>query len=192
MPATTTNSFAWLPANFNRHHTTSTGLKAMFVETGSQSDNARDRRPVGRANWVPLTFACFLIAPVVLAVGCGDSDKRVPVFPVSGKVTYQGQAPVGAQVVLYPVNNWAASGVAPTGIVLDDGSFKITAYDPDDGAPQGDYVATIQWFKITKEAGGPGPNVIPKKYTNPKTSPIKVSVASSGSTEIPTITIASK
>ena len=46
--------------------------------------------------------------------------------------------------------------MTPVGIVLDDGSFKVTAYDPGDGAPQGDYVATIQWFKITKDAGGPG------------------------------------
>ena len=112
--------------------------------------------------------------------------------PVSGKVTYQGQPPVGAQVVLYPVNNVGAAGVAPTGIVLDDGSFKITAYDPNDGAPQGDYVATVQWFKITKDAAGPGPNVIPKKYTNPKTSPIKVTVATGGPTQIQPITIASK
>ena len=125
---------------------------------------------------------------LVTFVGC-NSDERVPVFPVSGKVTYQGKVPVGAQVILHPVTYTGPDSVTPIGIVLDDGSFKVTAYDPGDGAPQGDYVATVQWFKVTKEAGGPGPNVIPKKYTDPKTSPIKVTV-SGGPTEVPPITIA--
>jgi hypothetical protein len=161
----------------------------MSSVTGSQDDNARDPRPVRGAKLGRFVFLILVAATVLSATGCGESEKRVPVFPVSGKVTYLGQVPVGAQVVLYPVNNPGASGVAPIGIVLDDGSFKVTAYDPEDGAPQGDYVATVQWFKITKEAGGPGPNVIPKKYTNPKTSPIKVTVGA-GPTEIQPITIA--
>jgi hypothetical protein len=154
---------------------------------GSFGDNAANPRPAGGKRICGLFSLASLVA-ILVASGC-NTETRVPVFPVSGKLTYQGQAPVGAQVVLHPVNTSGTNEVAPTGIVLDDGSFKITAYDPEDGAPQGDYVATVQWFKITKDVGGPGPNVIPKKYTNPKTSPIKITV-SGGPTEVPPITIA--
>ena len=81
-----------------------------------------------------------------------------------------------------------AETVFPQGQVQPDGSFSITSYDVGDGAPQGDYVAVIHWYKFDKDRGGPGPNVIPATYTNPKTSPIKVSV-NSGPNNIPPITI---
>ena len=133
----------------------------------------------------------FAVLPLLSVLsGCGG-ETRVPVFPVSGKVTFEGTSPVGAQVVLHAVNNSEASDVAPTGVVQNDGSFTITAYDPGDGAPQGQYVATIQWFKITPEAGGPGPNVVPPKYASAKTSPIKVTV-NGGPTQIEPIRIARK
>jgi hypothetical protein len=154
---------------------------------GSFSDNAPNPQPVCGTRLRGLLSLVSLVM-LVTSVGC-NSEVRVPVFPVSGKVTYQGKVPVGAQIILHPVTYTGPDSVTPVGTVLDDGSFKVTAYDPGDGAPQGNYVATVQWFKITKEAGGPGPNVIPKKYTDPKTSPIKVTV-SGGPTEVPPITIA--
>jgi hypothetical protein len=119
-----------------------------------------------------------LAAMIVVAMcmsGC-SSEKRVPVFPVTGKVSFEGRAPAGAQIVLHPVNSVESNNVAPTATVERDGSFAISAYELGDGAPNGDYVATIQWYRFSKELGGPGPNVIPAKYTSPRTSPIKVSV----------------
>jgi hypothetical protein len=82
-------------------------------------------------------------------------------------------------------------GVAPTGRVQPDGSFAISTYAEADGAPAGEYVLTVQWFKIVAEAGGGGsggPNVIPRKYSSPDSSPVKVSVAS-GPTHVPDIVI---
>jgi hypothetical protein len=164
----------------------------MFVENGSQGDNARNCRLMGEVNRARLGAACSLLAAVIFASGCGDAEKRVPVFPVTGKITYQGKPPVGAQIVLHPAHSGETLDAAPIGVVQDDGSFTFTVYDPGDGAPAGDYVATVQWFKLNKELGGPGPNVIPKKYTDPKTSPIKITVASPGPTAVQPITIASQ
>jgi hypothetical protein len=128
-----------------------------------------------------------LLSVFVAFSGC--SEPRVPVFPVSGKVTYQGKPPVGAQVVLHAQSVDETYGVAPVGVVKSDGTFAITAYEPEDGAPEGEYVATIQWFKtITNEGGtGAGPNVLPEKYASAQTSPIKVKVR--GPTQIPPIAI---
>ncbi len=134
-----------------------------------------------------ILIAIALPALVALA-GCGES--RVEVFPVSGKVTYEGQSPAGAFIVLHPVNPVEGMNVAPTGAVKKDGTFSITAYQKDDGAPPGDYVATIEWYKFDEKLGGAGPNVLPKDYANAKTSPLKVSVKAGGPTELPPITIA--
>jgi hypothetical protein len=124
----------------------------------------------------------------ILALSGCSSEKRVSVFPVAGKLSFQGRPAAGAQVVLHPVNTSESNKVAPTATVQSDGSFVITAYEPGDGAPDGDYVATIQWYRFSKELNGPGPNVIPVKYASPRTSPIKVSVKG-GPTEMQPIVL---
>jgi hypothetical protein len=134
----------------------------------------------------------FLVAlsAVLVFAGC-SGETRVPVYPVKGKVSFKGEAPTGAQVVLHPVDRATPSDVAPVGTVKADGTFAITAYEPGDGAPPGEYVATIEWFKLIDKgegAGGRGPNVIPKEYASPTTSPIRVSVKTSA-TQIPPIEI---
>lgn len=126
-------------------------------------------------------FPLLLSALLVLAVaGCGES--RLETFPVTGKVTFDGQPPIGAQIVLHPLDRSQESDVVPSGAVKADGAFDISAYESGDGAPAGEYVATIEWYKIVPDLGGPGPNVIPKKYASEKTSPIRVKVESKPTT----------
>ena len=129
-----------------------------------------------------------VMLPALTASGC--SDGRAQVHPVSGKVTFLGQPPSGAQIVLHAVGRSAPSDITPVGVVQEDGSFTVTACEPGDGAPAGDYVATIQWFKIVSDGGGGGrgPNVLPPKYASPQTTPIRISVKEGG-TEVPPIEI---
>lgn len=136
------------------------------------------------SNYLPK--ALLALAPAILFFS-GCAEKRVEVFPALGKVAFQGRPPVGATVVLHPVNA-QNDDFAPTGVVKEDGTYAITSYDPDDGAPQGDYVATIEWYRFDKKLGGVGPNVLPRKYASWKSSPIKVSI-SSGQNQIQPITI---
>jgi hypothetical protein len=133
-----------------------------------------------------LTLA--LIPACTLLVGC--EEARVPVFPVSGRVTYKGKPAAGAQIMLNAVNQLQGDDIAPIGVVKGDGTFAITAYDPGDGAPEGEYVVTVQWFKLVTGAGGSGagPNILPPKYASPLTSPVKVSVKG-GPTEVPPIAL---
>ena len=145
-----------------------------------------DKRAARRGWQVRRCLVVAIFPSLLFLSGC--SEKRVEVFPVSGKVTYKGQAPTGATVVLHPADAAKTGDFAPTGTVKSDGTFSITSYDPDDGAPQGEYVATIEWYKFEKSLGGVGPNVIPKKYTSAKTSPIKLTV-SNGASQLQPITI---
>jgi hypothetical protein len=132
-----------------------------------------------------------LLAALTVMSGCSSEPQRVPVFPVTGKVTFKGKPADGAQVVLFPVNTENAAELAPSGKVGKDGTFSLTAYEPGDGAPEGDYVATISWRKLVGGGEGgavAGPNVIPKQYGSAATSPVKISVKG-GPTQVPPIAI---
>ena len=129
--------------------------------------------------WIGL----ILVAPLAALTGCGE--KAVAVVPVSGKVLFQGHPAPGAQVVLHPVTKASEQVFSATGKVRDDGTFKIGVNVDGDGAPPGEYVATVQWFKPVQTDGGagPGPNVIPATYSDPAQSPLKVTVKD-GPTEL--------
>lgn len=118
-----------------------------------------------------------LLAVMLFAFsGCGE--RLLPVVPVSGKVLVKGQPAAGAQVVLHPVSADPEQVFSASGKVQDDGTFKIGLHTADDGAPPGEYVATVQWFKLVQTEGGagPGPNVVAQEFGDPKRSPLKVTV----------------
>jgi hypothetical protein len=124
-----------------------------------------------------------MLAPIagallLAAVGCGKSEVRVPVVPVTGTIKVGKEIPVGAEIMLHAKGHTLPPGVAPAGRVAEDGTFKVNIYGTAEGVPAGDYVATVQWFKIVKGDGGAisGPNVIPAKYCSPTTSPLLVTV----------------
>lgn len=123
--------------------------------------------------------AALLLIPGVL--GCSKAEVKVPVVPVTGKLTVGREVPVGAQIVLHAKGHTLPAGASPIGRVAEDGSFKISIYGDGEGVPAGDYVATVEWYKIVRTPSGDtisGPNVIPPKYGSPDTSPIKVTVRS--------------
>ena len=137
--------------------------------------------------------SCFCAVGLALAMISGCGEQRVEVYPVKGNLYFQGEPPIGAQIVLHPTTpaeSPLAAEVTPTGTVAEDGSFSITTYDPGDGAPVGDYIVTVQWFKLVNDDGGTGrgPNVLPSKYASPRTSPLRLTVPEGG-TEISPIEI---
>lgn len=132
---------------------------------------------VGGRRLTALLSALALVA----VTGCSKPKlDRLQVFPVSGKVTVSGKAPPGAMIVLHPQDASVPDTVRPSAQVEPDGSFKLTTYDQFDGAPPGTYDVTVQWFKAVKQGGDvlPGPNLLPQQYGDPKTSKLKVEVAS--------------
>lgn len=136
-----------------------------------------------RGRWRPVGAA--LVAFATAACGCGEggSDLKVPVFPVKGKVTFEGEPAAGAFVVFHPKTP-PKSGDTPSNpraTVQPDGTFALTTSSEGDGAPVGDYAVTVQWMKPVKQGKDlvPGPNVVPKAYTEPASTPLKATVAES-------------
>jgi hypothetical protein len=131
-------------------------------------------------------------ALVVAVPGCSrDEEPRVVTAPVSGKVLFNGQPPAGAQVLLHPQGHALPAGVAAAATVQSDGTFQPRIYGDEPGVPPGNYVVTLQWFKVVAGEGGAGrgPNVLPREYGEPDRSPIKVTVKGDGLNEIGPIEI---
>ncbi|MCA9072950.1 MAG: carboxypeptidase regulatory-like domain-containing protein, partial [Planctomycetaceae bacterium] len=97
--------------------------------------------------------------------------------PAHGTLTVNGDPAVGANVTLHPADgqNFDTRGSRPTGRVLDDGSFLLSTYETNDGAPVGDYVVTVFWAK-NPDAIEPSPDRLQNRYVNPKTSKIRVRI----------------
>jgi hypothetical protein len=62
---------------------------------------------------------------------------------------YKGKEPAtGALVVFHPASSGDATNpLRPTATVGEDGSFVLSTYKPEDGAPAGDYSVTIVWLE---------------------------------------------
>jgi hypothetical protein len=132
---------------------------------------ARYAKPLG---------AFAIVAVLVLAsAGCSrSSENRVAVHPVQGAIQFRGQPVEGAFVSLHPKS--ATEGVpTPRATVAKDGSFTVTTYDGNDGAPEGEYVVTVQWYRPVRQGNDlvGGPNVLPVKYASAQTSDVLVHIA---------------
>lgn len=139
----------------------------------SLSKSAAQARVTSALGWLALVS--------LLAVGCGGDKadaRRVPVYPVQGTITFRGQPVPGAVVTLHPTA--PAEGVpSPRAQVGRDGSLRVSTYDGGDGAPAGEYIVTVKWFKLVGAGNDvvAGPNVIPPKYSAPASSGLVVQVA---------------
>jgi hypothetical protein len=128
-------------------------------------------------------LALFLLMLVVPA--CGSGNARV--HPVHGRVTFNGQPTPGAMVVFHPAAKEMDNAARPSGQVGPDGSFSLSTFRPNDGAPEGEYNVAIVWLvadakpdPTTEET----PNRLPPRYSDPRTSDLHAKV-SKGKNELP-------
>ena len=139
-----------------------------------------------------LLFAC-LLSCVILVGGC-QKEKTIGTDMVSGTVTLDGSPVEGASISFTP----DGSGQSAYGVSAADGTYSLSILggEAGKGTLAGDYIVTVS--KIVEESTGkqePDPNepsqmreqkiakdVLPLKYKNAKSSPLKVTVAPGGST----------
>ena len=135
-------------------------------------------KPTGRRLLVVLVFTALCMA------SCSKDDGRKPTYSVSGKVLLpDGKPAQHATVVFHPTEETGPDVVKPRGKVAADGSFKLTTYDGNDGAPAGEYRVTVElWLASGRSDEGPS-NRLPQKYANPQQSGLTAKV-SAGSTEL--------
>jgi hypothetical protein len=136
--------------------------------------------------------ALLCLGAALITGACAKDEARVPVFPVRGQVHFQGKPAPGAFVVFHPTED-AGDDLRPTGRVDADGSFSLSTYDKDDGAPAGDYTVTVEWQPLVTKGQDTevGPNVLPDRYGKPETTPLKASITEAPN-DLPPIQLTSK
>lgn len=74
---------------------------------------------------------------LVLLVGCGSAEPdKKGTAPVTGKVTYEGQAVTGGTLLFSPIAEGSSnkSGKTGTATIKSDGTYVMTTYSEGDGA----------------------------------------------------------
>lgn len=109
--------------------------------------------------------------------GCSGKDPSLPdTVSVAGKVTLDGEPLKEGVVTFHPKGGTHAA----TGQIGENGIYSLTTFSDSDGAPVGNYIATVQVFPKGANPGfedqAPGYVKIPKKYTDVKTSDLLVEV----------------
>jgi hypothetical protein len=126
-----------------------------------------------------------MILLLAIDTGCGrPAVEKPPLYPVSGRVTFNGQPAAGISVNLHPVNGQSIA--IPSATSGPDGSFDVGTYAPGDGAPEGDYAVTAAWRQSVDPSGdAPEVDRLGGRYGNPATSNLKVHVSAAPNTLSP-------
>lgn len=122
------------------------------------------------------------------SLGCAESKwpGEVDVSPARGTVTVAGQGLPGAHLVFHPTN--PTQKAIPQAYTGPDGGFAATSFRTGDGVVPGEYVVTLRPNPHPEsydpryvaagvdllEATNAATGKIPKKYSDAKTSPLKV------------------
>lgn len=120
---------------------------------------------------------------VFLMVGCEQkAPYRKTTFPVKGSITVDGNvpdSPVKIECVpISQVDDDPSHFSMSFTMSKTDGSFNISTYQSDDGIPAGEYALTFMWGKLNLMSGQyGGPDKLNGRYSDPKKSEIKVTVA---------------
>jgi hypothetical protein len=69
-------------------------------------------------------------------------DHPQKVFPIDGMLYVNDQPAANARLAFHSLNGTA---LCPVGVTGPDGSFHLTTFTFNDGAPEGEYVVTLIW-----------------------------------------------
>ena len=118
----------------------------------------------------------------LLLVGC-ETQTGPETVSVTGKVTQGGQAVDGAVVVFTPKGN-AASKLASQAETDASGKFSLQTYlggeDYKSGIEPGEYDVSITKLEVVQDMRKQPKNLLPKKYSQPKTSDLEATVTKDG------------
>ena len=120
----------------------------------------------------------------------GCKAPRRAVFHVQGKVLNWDNKPVsGASVTFIPLDVSVAEKLRPQGVTDDEGAFTLTTYESNDGAPEGQYVVTIELRPAREDSFDSAlpPDTFLGKYSDPKSSKYHFRIESRSNNILPTI-----
>jgi len=142
------------------------------------------------SNFCSRHSAWLMLGFTLIAVGCSPDEPNLkPVFPVKGSLFVDGQPASGAIVRFHPlpIASEKSPGLVSRGKVGPEGTFQLTTYNTDDGAPEGEYAVAVFWpgkrtgkNKDDEDSSDLPPDRLGMRFNNPANSKIKVQVAAPG------------
>ena len=100
----------------------------------------------------PISLGAVL---ALCCVGCGTGGPGI--YPVTGRVTYQGEPAAGAFVFLQRRGGDPQNDQTMMGLVQPDGSFAVDCGSLGKGAPPGEYDVLVRWPHGPQNHNLPGP-----------------------------------
>jgi hypothetical protein len=127
---------------------------------------------------------------VVLAATMSSCGGRPSLYPVRGRIeSADGESLEGAEIRFCAEDTALQEYPCPRGVVGKDGSFQLTTYARNEGAPAGRYKVTVTLEVIPEQGERDDARVVtPGRYANPTTSDISATVPKGGG-ELPPFTL---
>jgi hypothetical protein len=128
---------------------------------------------------MPRLISVLLFTLWVFSSGCERTTfRRAPVYPVTGQLFIRGQPAANAHIELQSLSDIQLNRLRPHADVQPDGTFSLTTYDTDDGAPAGTYALTVSWPAPPKRRFDPqGPDRLNARFADPRRPLRTVTVA---------------
>ena len=140
-----------------------------------------------RSRFRPSRTVLFVVALATLTLSCSPRLKEgaKPVHPVRGQLFVGDKPASGAFVLFIPVNEPAGNPEPrPRATVEPDGTFKVSTFGADDGAPAGEYLVTATWPGGVLPDGREEPeDKLLGRYANPSRPAARVTIRE-GSNEL--------
>jgi hypothetical protein len=120
----------------------------------------------------------LMVAGLVIVFAAGCSGRKGPkLYPVKGMIYINGQPAKDVNVMFTPVTPFEDGLLlSPAAATDDDGSFRLTSFDPEDGAPAGEYLVTVIYPMSRFNKNLNGIDRLKGKYSDPKTSGLKATI----------------
>ncbi|MDY3553327.1 DUF4198 domain-containing protein [Gemmata sp. JC717] len=138
----------------------------------------------------PRRPAIIAVAALLIA-SCGGPSRK-PTYPTQGKLLINGQPAAGVTVFLHSLDATETEPTRPFATTKPDGTFSLTTTAADDGAPAGEYVVTLLYEPLESplmRANKGKPPTFDKKYSDPKASPLRVTIQAKPSNELPPLEV---
>ena len=132
-----------------------------------------------------LSGFALVCAICCFTAGCGEKQAgpkitKVPVVPVKGEVTVDGNPEAGVVLTCVPQGAGAADKKILNATTDENGKFTFTTYEVGDGLPLGEYAVTFLWppvstftkKRVTREEEVESDR-LHGKYASAKDSPLK-------------------